>query len=191
MKRLFKALSFLLFALAPGLVFSDPPSVSAFFPTGQPIETKMNLGLFGLIGGGMRYSIDGKPISRYEDFQGLIYPTHDEEATDLLREAQDDHLVAWIFYVSGVAAGVDFALAFKPDPLLGVNWFDRIATGFVAAEFFWSGGSIFEGDAEARKFNAVQRYNHLMREKDDAFLGFMPRVCLIGQGLGLDLDRPF
>ncbi len=53
----------------------------------------MNLGLFGLVGGGMDYSIEGKPISRMEDFESLIYPIHDVEATDLLREAKDDHLI--------------------------------------------------------------------------------------------------
>jgi hypothetical protein len=192
MKLRWKATSFLLFVLAaPCLVFSDPPAASNPFPTDQPIEMKMNLSFFGLLGNGMRYSIGGKPISRYEDFRDLINPLHDEEATDLLRGAQDDNLVAWLFYASGAVAGVDFALVFKPDPLLGVNWFDRIATGFVAAQVFWTGGAIFEGDAEARKFNAIQRYNDLLKQEDESFLGFTPRVCLVGQGLGLDLDRPF
>ena len=181
----------MLILVPSSLLFAGSSPDPTPFSTDQTIETKMNLGLFGLLGGGMDYSIGGKPIRRFEDFEDLIYPIHDVEATDLLREAKDDHLIAWMFYGSGVAAGVDFALAFKPDPLLGVNWFDRIATGFVAAEFFWSAGAIFDGDAAARQFNAVQRYNHVLRGKDGAFLGFTPRVCWVGQGLGLDLDRPF
>ncbi len=190
MKHIFKAIFFILFGLsAPRLVFSDPSS--AFFPEGVPIESKVDLGLFGLIGGGMKYTIDGRSIDRYEDFQSLIYPLHDTEASDLLREAQAAHFVALMFFVSGVGAGVDFALVFKPDPFLGVNWFDRIATGFVAAQFFWGVGALFDGDAAGRKFNAVQRYNHLLKEKEDAFLGFTPQVCLVGQGLGLDINRPF
>lgn len=192
MKRHFKAIFlFPFFLAASGLVLGDPLSTSPPFPKDQPIETKMDLGLFGLIGGGMKYTLGGKPIDRNEDFRSLIYPLHDTEASDLIRGAQDAHLVAWMFYVSGVGAGVDFALTFKPDPFLGVNWFDRIATGVVAAQFFWAVGALFDGDAAGQKFNAVQRYNHLLSGQEDAFLGFKPQVCQVGQALGLDMNRPF
>jgi hypothetical protein len=182
----------IVFALAmPCLLFAGSPSDSATYPVDQPIETKMNLGLFGLLGGGMSYSVGGKPITRYKDFKTLIYTQDDREACDLIHSAQEARYAAWMLYWSGVAVGADVAIFFKPTPVLHIPWFDRLATGFVATQIFWAVGAIFDSDGEARKYNAVQRYNHQLDKQDGAFLGFTPQVCLVGQGVGLDLDRPF
>jgi hypothetical protein len=156
------------------------------------IDTRMDLGLFGLLGGGMSYSIQGKSISRYEDFKSQIYSMGDLEASNLIREAHEAHLTAWVFYVGGMATGLDVALTFKPTPLLGVDWFDRMATGAVAAQFFWAAGALFDSNAESRKYNAVQRYNHVLQKKqDDAFLDFSPNLCLGPQSFFLDLSKSF
>jgi hypothetical protein len=173
----------------PLQAFADSEAPS--FPADQPIETQMNLGLFGFLGGSMNYSVGGKPLKRMEDFKTLIYPLRDEETTRLLSESQDCHFAAWMLYLSGGAVGVDVGLGFKPSPILGVDWFDRIFSGFVAAGFFWSVGGILDTGAESRKYNAVQRYNLLLKEKDQSFLGPEPQVYFAQQGPCLGLGWTF
>lgn len=134
----------------------------------------MNLGLFGLLGGGMDYSIQGRPIQRYEDFEAVIYSQKDAESEDLIRTAEETHASAFVLYGAGVAMGIDLALAFKPNTLLGVDWFDRIATGFVGAQVFWAVGALLDSNAEGRKYNAIQRYNHLLLAKEGLSLEWIP-----------------
>lgn len=168
---------------------AGPDSASASFPADTPITSKMNLGLFGFLGGGMNYWIGGKPITRYEDFKGLIYSLRDEEASDLIREAEDAHYTAWMFYVTGTAVGSDVALFYKPATFLGIGWFDRLATGALVADAFWGVGMLFDANAEARKYNAAQRYNRLIEGKKESALEFNPQVAILQNGpllLGLN-----
>ena len=143
----------------------------------------MDLGLFGLLGGGLEYSIQGRPISRYEDFKTVLYPLQDREASDLLRESESSHTAAWLLYGTGSAVGLDVALSFQPVHFLGVDWFDRTATGFAAAQFFWAVGILFDSNAEARKFNAVQRYNRLLRQGGDLSFDWMAPHLAFGPGM--------
>lgn len=172
-------------------VLAGSASTSSSFPAGAPIDTKMDLGLFGFLGGGMTYSVGGKPISRNEDFKKLIYPLHDLEASDLIREAEELHLAAWICYVSGGISGLDVALAFKPVPLVGVDWIDRISTGVVASEVLVGLGALLDNSSEGRKYNAVQRYNKVLRKEDQAFLDLKPQLYFAQQGPGLGLSCDF
>lgn len=85
-----KAVPFFLLALGfAGLAWGG--SETGSFPSGQTIDARMDLGFFGLLGGGMNYSVGGQPISRYEDFKNLIYPLRDGEASDLIRESEAYH----------------------------------------------------------------------------------------------------
>ena len=156
-----------------------------------PIDTRMDLGLFGLLGGGMNYSAEGRPLTRYEDFKGLIYPLHDEQASSLIRDAEECHFAADVLYVTGGLVGADVALNFKPVPFLGVDWIDRVSTAVVAGEIFWGVGALMDSSAEGHKYNAVQRYNQLLGKQDQAFLDLKPRFTLARQGPGLDLDLAF
>lgn len=162
------------------LILSSPVLADSSFPADRPIDTRMDLGLFGLLGGGLEYSVQGRPIRRYEDFKSLLYPLRDREASDLLRESESSHTAAWLLYGAGTAVGIDVAISFKPVPLLGVDWLDRTATGLAAAQFFWALGILFDSNAEARKFNAVQRYNHLLRKDED--LSWLPPQVAIAPG---------
>lgn len=177
--------------VASSLLWAQSPVQASPFPTGKSIDSRMDYGLFDLLGGGINYSIDGKPISRYEDFKSLIYPLRDKEASDLIRESEEMHSAAWVLYVSGGLTSVDVALAFKPVPLIGVDWFDRITTGVVAGEIFWGIGALLDGNADSRKYNAVQRYNHLVQKKDDAFWGLRPEIQLAQGGFFFDVGRDF
>jgi hypothetical protein len=154
------------------------------FPLDQPIESHMNLGFLGLLGGGMDYSIQGHPIQRYEDFKSVIYSQKDAESADMIRSAEETHASAFVLYVAGVAVGIDVALVYKPSTLLGVDWFDRAATGFVGAQIFWAVGALLDSNAEGRKYNAIQRYNHVLQgKKDQAWEWVPPLFACNGQGV--------
>jgi hypothetical protein len=142
----------------------------------------MDLGLFGLLGGGMSYSLGGRPISRYEDFKDLLFPTGDIEASDLIRAAHSAHLTAWMFYGAGVATGVDVALAFPPNHILGVDWCDRVISGVMGAQVFWALGALFDTNAEARKYNAIQRYNSRFDCKSEASSAILMPDLAWGEG---------
>ncbi len=157
-------------ACAEGPLVSSMPA--------QPIETHMDLGLFGLLGGSMEYSVDSKKITRYEDFKFYIYPIRDAEASQLIREAEADHFAAEMFYGSGIVCGLDVALFLNPTPFVHVDWIDRIGTGVFVAQLFVAVGALFDTNGEGRKYNAVQRYNHLALEKKETFLGLTPQVDL-------------
>lgn len=171
----------LLFALSVASAWAQGPEA---FPSGRPIDCRMDLGLFGLLGGGPEYSIQGRPIRRDEDFKSVIYPLGDREASDLLRESGSAHLTASIFYMTGAAVAVDVALNFRPAPLLGVDWIDRTATGLAIGQLFWGVGVLFDSNAGARRFNAVQRYNHLLKDRDEtrSVEWAAPQVAWSGDG---------
>ncbi len=176
--------------MLPGkaIAASDGSADTADHP---PIQTKMNLGLFGLLGSNMEYRMGDRKLESFEDFKKAIYPLNDEEASKLIREAEEDHFVASMFYVAGVATGVDVALVFNPTPFVHVDWIDRIATGAVVLQFFAVAGALFDLNAGGRKYNAVQRYNGLVRKEEDAFLGIAPRLALRSDGLGLAVTSSF
>ncbi len=172
-----------------GMAFADPDSHSVPFPSDTPIESRMDLGLFGLLGSGMTYTVGGQPLRRYKDFKGLIYALRDEEASDWIREAEEAHFTAWMFYVTGAAVGADVALFFKPTTFLNIGWLDRIATGGLVANALWGVGMLFDANAEGRKYNAVQRYNRLIEGKKESALEFNPQVAILQNGpllLGLN-----
>jgi len=174
----------------PALSLAGPagnPVSQAF----QPIETHMGLGLFGILGGSMEYRLNGKRITEDEDFKKLIYPLKDEEASQLIRDTQSNHFAANVFYVTGALCGLDVAVFYKPPIFIGVDWIDRIAIGVVVAQIFTDIGSLFDANADARKYNAVQIYNRKIRKQDEAFLGIQPQVSLASYGPSLGLLKAF
>ena len=157
----------------------------------SPIETKMSLGLFGLLGSSMEYSIDGKPINEYRDFKKLIYPLQDEEASQLIRNAEDCHFIADIIYVGGTAVALDVVFFFQPVVIFHDDFFDRVATGAVTSQFIWAAGLLFDLNAAGQEFNAVQRYNKLIRQEEQKSESFYPGFFAGKSSFGLCLSRSF
>ena len=170
----------------PALAWAEPNSSVL-----APIETKMNLGFLGVLGGSMEYSLGGERISRYEDFKKLIYPLHDMEASDMIRESETDHFAAMVLYTTGLAAGLDLALVYHPNPLFRVDWLDRIVTGLIGVQVFTGLGSLFDANAEGHKYNAVQRYNQLIREPKSVYLDLTPQLSPSNHGLNLVISMSY
>lgn len=162
-------------------------------PTPQlvPIRMHMDLGLFGILGSSMNYNLRGEKLNSYDDFKKVIYPLKDEEASEQIRQAEEAHFGAMLLYGTGVLTGIDIALVFQPAPFLHIDWLDRIVTGAVVAQFFIGAGALFDNNAEGHKFNAVQRYNRLIRRETDDRLDFTPRVTWNENGPNLALVHSF
>ncbi|HEY5037996.1 MAG TPA: hypothetical protein VIJ93_02880 [bacterium] len=186
-----KRLIITLVLVFPCLAKADSGQESHSLSARKVIETKIDLGLFGLLGGGMTYSVNGKKITRDEDFQRLIYPLRDEEASKLIHDAREEHFVGALLYLSGVVVGADLALFFKPNPLVNIDFIDRIGTGLIATQIFTGIGAIFDANADGRRYNAVQRYNKLIQVREDAFLGLSPQFSFSNNRFNLGLVRVF
>ncbi len=160
-------------------------------PKGLPIETHLNLGFLSLFGGTMEYSLDERKITSYQDFKNLIYPLRDAEASNEIRVAEQMDFVSWVIYGGSLAVGADVALFFKPVPFLNDDGLDRVATGLFVAQLGIGVWSLCNASAEARKFNAVQRYNKVLKNKTSASLELTPEVYAGQNGMGLGLKTVF
>jgi len=139
----------------------------------------------------MEYSLGGRRIESYQDFKDLIYPLQDAEASDLIRSAEQADFVSWFIYGGSLAIGIDVALAFNPVPIFNDDGFDRLATGLFVAQVGIGIWSIFSANAEARKFNAVQRYNKVLGKRKTASFELSPQIYAGQNRMGLGLKTVF
>lgn len=156
-----------------------------------PFETKMDLGFLGILGSSMSYTLNGRKITRYKEFKDIIYASGDVEASDLIRQASEADTVSWIFFAIGIPTGLDVCLAFRPVHVFGVDWMDRIISGVAAAEVPIGIGFLFSSNAEGLKYNAVQRYNHLVNVQEKVELDVGPRLFAAGDHWDLGLGTKF
>jgi len=167
------------------LTAAFPHFLQAASPAPAPIEMRMGL---GPLGSSLGYSLRGKDVNHYRTLLEIMGPLGDEATLRLLREAEDADRWSWGLLISGAVLGVVTALAIEPTPVLGWEPLDRAATGAAFAQFLVLPGTLFRFDAEGRKFNAVQRYNSLVRKEKLSSLDLGPRL-MAGRGrwsLGLE-----
>jgi hypothetical protein len=113
--------------------------------------------------GGLSYSLDGSLLRDYKDFERIIDPLRDFEASRLLKRSEDSHAEANLFRLAGVAGFLT--------GLVGV-----LATSSGQQTPFWltgAGGAVlvnigglFENEAQTTKFNCAQRYNRFARGEE-------------------------
>ncbi len=151
-----------------------------------PIETKADLGFMAILGGDMQYHLNDQKIVNYKDFKNLIYPLHDPEASQLIREAEATDLASWIILTAGITAAADIALFYQPDTVFHSDIPDRIVTGIVTAQIGLGISFIVHNVAEGRKYNAVQRYNHILQKHlKEGSLELNPKLYACSNGLVL------
>lgn len=154
--------------------------------TNSPIETKADLGFLDVLGGDMQYHLNGQEIVRYQDFKSLIYPLRDPVASQLIRDAEETDLIASLILVADVALSTDIALFYKPTVIFNSDLPDRITTGFLTAQIGLGVFFVVHNMAEARKYNAVQRYNHLLRDAaKESSIEINPKLYASSNGLVL------
>jgi hypothetical protein len=117
----------------------------------------------------MEYHLNGQRVESYSEFKKIIYPLNDPEASRLIREAEQTDFDSWILLSGGLATSLDVALVYSPIILFHVDWEDRVVTFLATAQISLGVWDLVHNAAEARKYNAVQRYNHLIeRRQEDA-----------------------
>jgi hypothetical protein len=154
--------------------------------TNSPIETQADLGFMAILGGDMQYSLQGQRIVRYQDFKNLIYPLHDSQASNMIRDAEATDLISWIILSTGVGAAIDIAVFYKPPVVFNSDIPDRAVEAIVLSQIGLGAFAIVHNIAEGRKFNAVQRYNHLLKDTPkESSIELNPKLYVSSGGLVL------
>jgi hypothetical protein len=157
----------------------------------HPIETQADLGFLDIIGGDMKYSLDERPITSYQQFKSLIYPLGDLEASHLIRNAESTDMAAWIVLSAGLATSLDIALVYNPPALFSSDISNRAVEFLATAQISLGLFAIIHNVAEGKKFNAVQRYNRVLRKHvEESSVRFEPKLysCSNGPVLGGQLS---
>lgn len=148
------------------------------------IETRADLGFMAILGGDMGYSLNDQKVVRYQDFKNLIYPLRDPEASNLIRQAEATDLISWLVLATGISASVDIAIFYKPPVVFNSDIADRVTEAIVTSQIGFGAFAIIHNIAEGRKFNAVQRYNHLIRRQhEESSLELKPKLYSCSNGL--------
>ncbi len=154
-------------ALLPMLVMILLPAFSAAQKSSSPAlsnETQLKpIEVEDHTLGGLQYSVDGRLLVRYQDFEQLLAPLRDYETQRLLKrsEAADgDSKIFGLVGLAGLATGV-VGLLTSPSSQKGPFWVTAIG-GAVAFDV----GGLFQTEAQTAKFNCVQRYNRFARGEE-------------------------
>lgn len=131
------------------------------FPSGEPKLRPIEIEYRTL--GGLQYSIDGRLLTRYGDFEQLVSPLRDYESERLLKRSESSDLNSKIFGVAGflgLVTGV-VGLLTTPSNQQTPFWVTAIG-GSVLVDI----GGLFQSEAQTTKFNCVQRYNRFARGEE-------------------------
>ena len=110
--------------------------------------------------GGLSYSNENGPLESYKDFEDLVYPLRDYEATRLLKKSESSDLNAKIFGGAGLAGFLTGMVGLLVDSSKDKTgfWITAISGGIV-----FDIGGLFKSESQTAKFNCVQRYNRFAR----------------------------
>jgi hypothetical protein len=157
----FQGLAFICFILAlwvkaPVWAQDDSHSASVTLEL-KPIEIR-----YTTIGG-LQYSFEDVPLTEYRQFEILVLPLRDYEASRLLKKSEAASLNATLFGSVGfvsLAAGVVGILTSARDQQTGF-WIAAIGGAIT-----WDISQLFQSEARTTKFNCVQRFNRFARGEE-------------------------
>jgi hypothetical protein len=112
---------------------------------------------------GLQYSLQGVPLTRYPEFEALVFPLRDWEATRLLKSSETSDSNSKIFDAIGFAGLVTgvVGLLTSPSNHQPPFWITAIGGGVLIDI-----GGIFQMEAQGAKFNCAQRYNRFARGEE-------------------------
>ncbi|SRR5579871_437701 len=162
MKFLFAVITPLIFAmtLCPEFL-SAQEKASDSAQSGEPKLKPVEVDYSTL--GGLQYSIDGRLLERYEDFENLVFPLRDFESERLLKRSETSNINSKIFGwvgFAGFATGV-VGLLTSPSNQQSPFWVSAIGGGVLIDI-----GGLFQSEAQTTKFNCVKRYNRFARGEE-------------------------
>jgi len=112
---------------------------------------------------GLQYSIDGRYLIRYQDFEDLVFPLRDFQMERLLKKSEtadlDSKIFSWAGF-AGLATGVVGLLTSSS------NRQPPFWASAVGGAILIDVGGLFQSEAQTTKFNCVQRYNRFARGEE-------------------------
>jgi hypothetical protein len=112
---------------------------------------------------GLRYTLGDDLLARDKDFEELVFPLGDFEATRLLKKSESSQLTGQILKGIGLA-GLVTGLAGLLSTSSGQQtpfWLTAAGGGIL-----FDIGGFFQSEAQTSKFNCVQRYNRFARGEE-------------------------
>ncbi len=108
-------------------------------------------------------------MSSYKEFEDLIYPLNDFEASRLLKSSESSKDNSSIFGLSGLTGLVVGVVGLLTTPSNEQTpfWITAISGGVL-----WDISGLLGSESEASKFNCVQRYNRFADGKEQ----ILPKV---------------
>jgi hypothetical protein len=152
----------------------------------KPIDAQLQM--FGQ----MKYTLDGMDLNGYANLKPLVEDLGDAHASRFLKAAQDRDAIALPLILGGSALEVlgivDGLLRYQEYRDTGERQEYAIFWGcFLGGAAVTLIGALVEDQARVDKFNAVKRYNAVVRGEAEISLMLQPR----DEGLTLGLARRF
>jgi hypothetical protein len=158
----FRSLAFIWFALAT--LFSAPAwAQSIKISSGSVTLDLTPIKIHYTTLEGLQYSFEEVPLTEYRQFEILVSPLRDYEATRLLKRSEAASLNATIFGVAGflsLATGVVGILTSNKDQQGG------FLAAAIGGAITWDIGQLFQSEARTTRFNCVQRFNRFARGEE-------------------------
>lgn len=148
------------------LVFFFPGLIAAQGNTDSPHSDELKLKSIEIeyhTLGGLQYSMDGRFLTRYQDFQDIVLPLRDYETERLLKRSETSEVQSQIFGVAGfvgLVTGVAGLLTSSSNQQAPF-WVTAIGGGILIDI-----GGLFQTEAQTTKFNCIQRYNRFARGEE-------------------------
>ena len=138
----------------------------------------------------MKYSFDGREIRDFTSLENIIFPLKDPRCTELLKASKDRATAGLVFLVAGGVAEAGGVLIWSQNYSASGYSFgqDYGSWGlFLAGGILDVVGVILQSQAEVDKFNAVKRYNSIIRNEEEFSFLYDPHY----QGTELVLTQRF
>ena len=108
---------------------------------------------------GVRFSLNGQEINGDQELEKIIASADDEKAVQYLKESADHRSLGWILIGSG--SGLMVVGAFSNWNNSNTVLFNVLVLGGLATDML--GGMLYR-EAQMEQFNAVDRYNQIIRQ---------------------------
>lgn len=118
----------------------------------------------------MKYSFDGREIRDFHSLENIILPLSDARCAELLRASKDRATAGLVFIIAGGMAEAGGVIIWSQNYSASGYAFgqDYGSWGlFLAGGILDVVGVILQSQSEVDKFNAVKRYNSIIRNEQE------------------------
>jgi hypothetical protein len=188
MKLIFALIMFSSQILAAPMAWAEPEQKPEKL-TGMPIDMDMDFWKT------LHFSVGGYQLNGDKELGEVIYPLNDKVATERLKSVGGQETLCLVFLITaiGMYTGAVADLSSKLKDSGALNYTGESAN--YTGDYFLFGGGLastvlallFRNMADVNRFEAVQRYNRIVRNETRISFRYSPENKM----LGLSVGQPF